>query len=249
MKWEPVAAMIALLVLGVWLVAGLAKPVVVGELRPGAAVVPFTIGNTKGVLEGVPPGEGEREKTYRLLFRNGESTGVLTQTQLEVFLPRERVDRLNSTLDQGGSFRRGLFRILNITGWWGLLWVTVGFAGQAAFFGRMLVQWMVSERQKRSTVPEIFWWLSLFGGIALFTYFVWRQDVVGVIGQTTGVVIYARNLRLIAKRRRRAERQIERARLRREQARAAGATVTTVVEERISVDLHGFIEDGPESDR
>jgi lipid-A-disaccharide synthase-like uncharacterized protein len=66
-----------------------------------------------------------------------------------------------------------------------------------------MIQWIVSERQKQSVVPEAFWWLSLAGGIALFAYFAWRQDIVGVLGQTSGVVIYARNIRLIHKRRRR----------------------------------------------
>jgi lipid-A-disaccharide synthase-like uncharacterized protein len=48
-------------------------------------------------------------------------------------------------------------------------------------------------------VPEIFWWFSFAGGLFLFVYFVWRKDIVGVLGQATGVVIYARNLRLIYK--------------------------------------------------
>ncbi|MEL7472603.1 MAG: lipid-A-disaccharide synthase N-terminal domain-containing protein, partial [Planctomycetota bacterium] len=67
-------------------------------------------------------------------------------------------------------------------------------------------QWVVSEKKRQSVVPEAFWWLSLVGGAALFTYFVWRRDIVGVLGQSTGVVIYARNLRLIHKQRRRERR-------------------------------------------
>ncbi|MBK8980433.1 MAG: lipid-A-disaccharide synthase N-terminal domain-containing protein [Planctomycetes bacterium] len=94
-----------------------------------------------------------------------------------------------------------LFRILNITSLSSLLWVGIGLLGQVAFFLRMAVQWIASERRKESFVPESFWWLSLGGGIALFSYFIWRKDLIGVLGQTTGVVIYARNLRLIHKRR------------------------------------------------
>jgi lipid-A-disaccharide synthase-like uncharacterized protein len=67
----------------------------------------------------------------------------------------------------------------------------------------MFVQWIVSEKNRRSEVPVLFWWFSLFGGICLFAYFVWRVDIVGVLGQSTGVVIYARNLRLIHKTRER----------------------------------------------
>jgi lipid-A-disaccharide synthase-like uncharacterized protein len=73
----------------------------------------------------------------------------------------------------------------------------------------MLIQWVISEKQRASVIPPLFWWLSFFGGVALFSYFVWRKDVVGVLGQSTGVVIYARNLRLIHKQNRRAQRAME----------------------------------------
>ena len=98
---------------------------------------------------------------------------------------------------------RTLLGLFNITSWWNLAWIGVGLGGQCAFFGRMLVQWLVSERARRSVVPAAFWWMSLAGGVLLFTYFVWRVDFVGVLGQSTGIVIYARNLRLIIKQRRR----------------------------------------------
>lgn len=89
------------------------------------------------------------------------------------------------------------YRVLNITTPLGVAWVVLGFAGQALFTGRMLLQWWASEKQKRSIVPESFWWASLFGGLMLLVYFVWRKDVVGVIGQSTGAFVYARNLVLI----------------------------------------------------
>ncbi|HED53797.1 MAG TPA: hypothetical protein ENJ00_06310 [Phycisphaerales bacterium] len=95
----------------------------------------------------------------------------------------------------------------NISSWTNFGWVAVGLLGQCAFFGRMFVQWIVSEKSRKSQVPEIFWWFSLVGGAMLFLYFVWRVDVVGVLGQSTGVVIYARNLRLIHKERSRAARK------------------------------------------
>ncbi|HLU39328.1 MAG TPA: lipid-A-disaccharide synthase N-terminal domain-containing protein [Planctomycetota bacterium] len=91
--------------------------------------------------------------------------------------------------------------MLNISGWGGVAWVVLGFVGQALFFARMLVQWIASERRRESVVPIQFWWFSLLGGLMLFAYFIWRRDIVGVLGQTTGVVVYARNLRLIYRRR------------------------------------------------
>jgi lipid-A-disaccharide synthase-like uncharacterized protein len=96
-----------------------------------------------------------------------------------------------------------VFRVLNITSWASLFWISVGFGGQILFSGRMFLQWLISERHKHSVITPSFWWFSLLGGVCLFAYFVWRQDAVGVIGQSSGIVIYARNLRLIAKQKRR----------------------------------------------
>lgn len=203
MKWEPAAAMVGLILLGVWLVYA---PSVRHELRQGARTVAFQVGDVKGDVEIV--GEGD-EATYRVLVRGKEPSGVLSQ---------ERFVESNPVLAQGaiGTDSHALFRILNITGWGSLIWVVIGFGGQIAFFARMAVQWIVSEREKQSVVPPAFWYFSLFGGVALFTYFVWRQDIVGVLGQSSGVVIYARNVRLIYKQNRRekqrAARQAARAR-------------------------------------
>jgi lipid-A-disaccharide synthase-like uncharacterized protein len=87
--------------------------------------------------------------------------------------------------------------LLNITSPLGLAWVAVGLAGQVLFAGRMVVQWVASERSRRSVVPAAFWWMSLAGASMLIVYFVWRRDVVGVLGQATGWIIYLRNLSLI----------------------------------------------------
>ena len=87
--------------------------------------------------------------------------------------------------------------MLNITSPAGLLWVGLGLLGQVLFTGRMLVQWLASERSKRSVVPEAFWWMSFAGATLLLAYFTWRGDVVGVLGQGAGWFIYLRNLYLI----------------------------------------------------
>jgi lipid-A-disaccharide synthase-like uncharacterized protein len=78
-------------------------------------------------------------------------------------------------------------------------WLVFGFSAQALFAARFLVQWIASERTKRSVVPTSFWVLSLAGGITLLVYFLRRGDPVGVVGQMLGVLIYARNLFLIAR--------------------------------------------------
>ena len=76
-------------------------------------------------------------------------------------------------------------------------WLLLGLAGQLSFTGRFLVQWLVSERQKRSVVPQMFWYLSIVGGSLLLMYAVYRQDLVFIIGQASGLAIYLRNLYFI----------------------------------------------------
>lgn len=77
------------------------------------------------------------------------------------------------------------------------LWLAIGFVGQAAFFCRFLVQWIVSERNKRSTIPIAFWYFSIAGGIILLLYAIHKRDPVFILGQSTGLLIYLRNLALI----------------------------------------------------
>ena len=100
--------------------------------------------------------------------------------------------------------RGWLFVGLNITSWVGVLWVAMGLLGQLAFTGRMLVQWLMSEHAGRSVVPPIFWWMSLVGASMLLAYFIWRKDIVGILGQGTGWMIYARNIWMIHRPRHRA---------------------------------------------
>jgi lipid-A-disaccharide synthase-like uncharacterized protein len=76
-------------------------------------------------------------------------------------------------------------------------WLALGFVGQAIFSGRFLVQWIASERKKRSVVPGTFWWLSLAGGVTLLAYAIHRRDPVFILGQAAGLVVYGRNLVLV----------------------------------------------------
>lgn len=77
------------------------------------------------------------------------------------------------------------------------IWLTIGFLGQAMFTMRFVVQWIKSERLKRSVVPLAFWYFSLAGGAILFAYAVHRLDPVFILGQGMGIFIYLRNLWLI----------------------------------------------------
>ncbi len=111
--------------------------------------------------------------------------------------------------------------------------VLFGFAGQAVFMLRFLIQWYVSERNQRSTVPVVFWWISLAGGVMLCTYGVLDRDPVIMLGQGLGLAIYARNLALIYSRRRRIRgRQSERV------AGVAAPASTTASERSVAGELH-----------
>ena len=78
---------------------------------------------------------------------------------------------------------------------WPAVWLAVfGLTAQAVFMGRMLVQWIASERARRSVMPVAFWWLSLAGASMLLVYGWLREDIVIILAQAFGFVVYARNL-------------------------------------------------------
>jgi len=81
------------------------------------------------------------------------------------------------------------------------LWLGVGMLGQAVFASRFVVQWLRSEMEGRSVLPVVFWYLSLAGSSLLLVYSVHRDDIVFVLGQSCGLLIYARNLWLIRRER------------------------------------------------
>lgn len=76
-------------------------------------------------------------------------------------------------------------------------WVIVGFIGQITFSLRMLVQWLASEKAKNSIVTAPFWYLSIIGSLFLFCYAVHRKDPVFIVGQSLGLIVYARNISLM----------------------------------------------------
>jgi lipid-A-disaccharide synthase-like uncharacterized protein len=186
MKPGPVLAMIALIFVGMWLV-----------LQPTLSKADYDYLIRIGAVEL----RAERtENGYRFVEPSSlaSSTDELSADEFMGLIDRQREE-----WESRPAFERTLLGFFNITSWFNFAWVAVGLGGQIAFFGRMMIQWVTSEKKRESVVPELFWWLSLIGGVCLFTYFVWRVDFVGVLGQSTGVVIYARNLRLIQKQRRR----------------------------------------------
>lgn len=84
-----------------------------------------------------------------------------------------------------------------------IIWIGVGFLGQGLFSARFLVQWLKSERLKRSVIPDAFWYFSIAGGATLTLYAVHRMDPVFIVGQASGLLIYIRNLYFIKHERKR----------------------------------------------
>ncbi len=82
-----------------------------------------------------------------------------------------------------------------------IFFLVVGFAGQGLFASRFILQWIYSEKKGESHIPIVFWYLSIFGGIGLLIYAIFRKDPVIISGQSFGIFIYLRNLILIYKKR------------------------------------------------
>jgi lipid-A-disaccharide synthase-like uncharacterized protein len=93
--------------------------------------------------------------------------------------------------------------LAKLSAWWAsistteLIWLAVGFAAQLMFSMRFLLQWIASERARRSIVPEVFWYFSVAGGALLLAYAIYRLDPVFMLGQGMGLLIYVRNIHLI----------------------------------------------------
>ena len=77
------------------------------------------------------------------------------------------------------------------------IFIILGLAGQLMFSARFLVQWIASEKRKKSVVPISFWFLSLFGSFLLLIYAIYRKDIVFTLGQLFGFIVYIRNLLII----------------------------------------------------
>jgi lipid-A-disaccharide synthase-like uncharacterized protein len=73
---------------------------------------------------------------------------------------------------------------------------SIGFLAQILFSGRLIVQWILSEKNRRVVTPSLFWKLSLFASFLLFVYGYLRDDFAIMLGQALTYFIYIRNLQL-----------------------------------------------------
>ncbi len=172
-----------------------------------AIVVLLVAGSLGAVQPDAPDRDAGRIKIQIKPMPKGVNRVFLTTTQdgrrqFELVHIDGTVERLGSEafahrLYTGQVGKPWFYRLLNISSPIGFAWVLLGLIGQVLFTGRMVLQWVTSEKAKRSVVPVGFWWMSLGGASMLLTYFIWRHDIIGVLGQSAGWLIYVRNLWLI----------------------------------------------------
>lgn len=127
-------------------------------------------------------------KDERWMFAITEHSGRVIDMTADELAARMHRDRTERSWGQ---------KLLNVSNPFGYVWVSLGLLGQLLFTGRMVVQWLISEKNRKSVVPPIFWWMSLAGSTMLMLYFLWRRDPIGLLGQSFGWFIYVRNLWMI----------------------------------------------------
>jgi len=76
---------------------------------------------------------------------------------------------------------------------------SIGFFSQVLFFGRTIIQWFISEKEKKVLSPTIFWELSLVASLFMLVYGILRNDAAILISQILVYYIYVRNLQLKGK--------------------------------------------------
>lgn len=80
------------------------------------------------------------------------------------------------------------------------LWLIIyGIVGQFAFTLRFIYQWLYSRKAGESVLPTTFWVISLIGALMIVSYGVIRHDPILILAQTTGVIVYARNIMIACK--------------------------------------------------
>lgn len=92
-----------------------------------------------------------------------------------------------------GAYFHDVF-VVNFDGW-----VILGFVAQFFFTMRFVVQWLATEKARRSVIPTAFWFFSIGGGALLLVYALYRRDPVFIAGQAFGLFVYMRNLYFVLK--------------------------------------------------
>ena len=74
------------------------------------------------------------------------------------------------------------------------LWLLFGLFAHFIFFSRFVLQWLYSEKYKKSMVPLSFWYLSIIGSIMILIYALHIKDPVFIIAHSFAIFIFLRNI-------------------------------------------------------
>ncbi len=81
------------------------------------------------------------------------------------------------------------------------VWLGVGVVGQALFASRFVVQWIATERLKKSVIPASFWYISLVASLLQAASYTQRggREMLLAVGVMSTVFIHARNIWFITR--------------------------------------------------
>lgn len=82
-------------------------------------------------------------------------------------------------------------------------WTVFGLTGNLLFASRFVVQWLYSEKRRELVVPSIFWHLSFWGSVIALIYAFHVDKLPVILGYFFLPILYARNLVLLARGKRR----------------------------------------------
>lgn len=74
--------------------------------------------------------------------------------------------------------------------------IAFGSVGQVIFTLRFVYQWYYSRKVGESVLPVGFWIQSLIGSLMILTYAIIRLDPILILSQSTGFIVYTRNIML-----------------------------------------------------
>ena len=78
-------------------------------------------------------------------------------------------------------------------------WHLLGMVGAILFASRFWIQWIQTERHKRSLFGAHFWIMSLIGSLCCLPYFLHIKDWISASNYAIGTIPYLRNLVLMRK--------------------------------------------------
>lgn len=164
------------------------------DWRSGVFEGPF--GTIRQSVSEVAEGQGSRRKrVLRVVMDDGDGSCLQTWRQGRPWPDSQRAWRKAPPAPPFAyqtevvAWSREPYR-----GGWAVFFLVFGFAAQGLFTMRFIVQWIASEKARRSVIPMAFWYCSLAGGVMLLIYAIYRLDPVFILGQSTGSIIYARNV-------------------------------------------------------